>query len=66
MIPVYLSANCEGWIYDPNGSGIRTLGIRSRDPFSGSAGMSATENRKFNFALQRMSHLGFNDACLFH
>ena len=33
MIPVDLSANCEGWIYDPNGSGIQILGIRSRDPF---------------------------------
>ena len=36
MIPVDLSANCEGRIYDPNGSGIPILGIRSRDPFSGS------------------------------
>ena len=36
MIPVDLSANCDGWIYDPNGSGIQILGIRSRDPFSGS------------------------------
>ena len=33
MIPVDLAANCEGWIYDPNGSGIQILGIRSRDPF---------------------------------
>ena len=33
-------ANCEGWIYDPNGSGIQILGIRSRDPFSGSTDMS--------------------------
>ena len=40
MIPVDLSANCEGWIYDPNGSGIQILGIRSRDPFSGSTDMS--------------------------
>ena len=39
MIPVDLSANCEGWIYDPNGSGIQILGIRSRDPYSGSTGM---------------------------
>ena len=31
MIPVDLSANCEGWIYDPNGSGIQILGIRSQD-----------------------------------
>ena len=41
MIPVDLSANCEGRIYDPNGSGIQILGIRSRDPFSGSTDMSA-------------------------
>ena len=41
MIPVDLSASCEGWIYDPNGSGIQILGIRSRDPFSGSTDMSA-------------------------
>ena len=40
MIPVDLSANCDGWIYDPNGSGIQILGIRSRDPFSGSTDMS--------------------------
>ena len=40
MIPVDLSANCEGWIYDPNGSGIQILGIRSRDPFSGSTHIS--------------------------
>ena len=40
MIPVDLSANCEGWIYDPNGSGIQILGIRSRDPFSGSTDMA--------------------------
>ena len=32
MIPVDLSANCEDWIYDPNGSWIQILGIRSRDP----------------------------------
>ena len=42
MIPVDLSANCEGWVYDPNGSGIQILGIRSRDPFSGSTDMSGT------------------------
>ena len=41
MIPVALSANCEGWIYDPNGSGIQILGIRSRNPFSGTTDMSA-------------------------
>ena len=40
MIPVDLSANCEGWIYDPNGSRIQILGIRSQDPFSGSMDMS--------------------------
>ena len=43
MIPVDLSANsanCESRIYDPNGSGIQILGIRSRDPFSGSTDMS--------------------------
>ena len=40
MIPVDLSANCESWIYDPNGSGIQMFGIRSRDPFSGSTDMS--------------------------
>ena len=38
-----LSAKCDGWIYDPNGSGIQNLGIRSRDPFSGSTVMSASE-----------------------
>ena len=43
MIPVDLLANCEGWIYDPNGSGIQILGIRSRDPFSGSMDMSDPE-----------------------
>ena len=42
MIPVDLSANCEGRIYDPNGSGIQILGIRSRDPFSGSTDMSVS------------------------
>ena len=41
MISVDLSANCESWIYDPNGSGIQILGIRFRDPFSGSRDMSA-------------------------
>ena len=40
MIPVDLSANCEVWIYDLNGSGIQILGIRSRDPFSGFMDMS--------------------------
>ena len=40
MIPVDLSAKCAGWIYDPNGSGIQILGIRSRDPLSGSTDMS--------------------------
>ena len=43
MIPVDLSANCEDWIYDPNGSGIQILGIRSRDPFLGSTDMSGQE-----------------------
>ena len=38
-----LSANCECWIYEPNGSGIQILGIRSRDPFSGSTDMSAAD-----------------------
>ena len=32
MIPVDLSANCEGRIYDPNGSGIQIPGFRFRDP----------------------------------
>ena len=36
MITVNRSTGCEGWIYDPNGSGTQTLGIRSgihfRDP----------------------------------
>ena len=45
MIPVDLSANCGGWIYDPNGSGIQILGIRSRDPFSGSTDMFAPRYR---------------------
>ena len=42
MILVDLSANCEGWIYDPNRSGIQIFGIRSRDPFSGSKDMSGS------------------------
>ena len=42
MISVDLSANREGRIYDPNGSGIQILGIRSRDPFSGSTDMSGS------------------------
>ena len=33
-----------GWICDLNGSGIQILGIRSRDPFSGSMGMSAIDD----------------------
>ena len=40
MIPVDQSANCDGRIYDTNGSWIQILGIRSRDPFSGSTDMS--------------------------
>ena len=40
MIPVDPSANREDWIYDPNGSRIQILGIRSWDPFSGSTVMS--------------------------
>ena len=40
MMPVDLSVNCEGWIYDPNGSGIQIVGVRSWDPFSGSKDMS--------------------------
>ena len=40
MIPVDLSVNCEGGIYDPDGSWIQILGIRSWDPFSGSTDMS--------------------------
>ena len=43
MIPVDLSVNCESGIYDPNGSGIQILGIRSRDPFSGSTDMSGAD-----------------------
>ena len=46
MIPVDRSANCEDWIYDPNGSGIQILGIRSRDPFSGSTDMSGCDVAK--------------------
>ena len=45
MIPVDLSANCEGRIYDPNGSGIQILGIRSWDPFSGSTDMSGGDQQ---------------------
>ena len=41
MIPEDLSANCEDWTYDQNGSGIQILGIRSRDPFFLSTPMSA-------------------------
>ena len=33
-----------GWICDLNGSGIQILGIRSRDPFSESMGMSAIDD----------------------
>ena len=43
MIPVDLSANFDGWFYDPNGSGIQILGIRSRDPSSGSTDMSGSD-----------------------
>ena len=32
MIPVDLSANCEGWIYDPNRSWTQILWVKSRDP----------------------------------
>ena len=46
MIPVDLSVNCEGWIYDPNGSGIQVFGIRSRGSFSGSTDMSAKNVKK--------------------
>ena len=64
MIPVDLSANCEGWIYDPNGSGIKILGIRSRDPFSGSTDMSVrlfatnshVDNRIKHFPLRALLH----------
>ena len=45
MIPVDLSANCDVWIYDPNGSANQILGIRSRDPFSGSTDMSVNRYR---------------------
>ena len=48
MIPVDLSANCEGWIYDRNGSGIQILGIRSRDPFPGSTDMSGSGHQFHN------------------
>ena len=48
MIPVDRSANCEDRIYDPNGSGIQILGIRSRDPFSGSTDMSGSEYQFHN------------------
>ena len=34
MIPVDLSAKCEGRINDPNRSEIQILGTRSRDPSS--------------------------------
>ena len=51
MIPVYLSANCEGRICDPNGSGIQILRIRSRDPFSGSTDMSASHFIEINLLL---------------
>ena len=47
MIPVDLSANsanCEGRIYGPNGSGIQILGIRYMDPFSGSTDMSVPQH----------------------
>ena len=41
MILVDLSISYEGWINDPNRSGIQILGIRSQDPFSGSTDISA-------------------------
>ena len=41
MILVDLSTRYEGWINDPNRSGIQILGIRSQDPFSGSTVISA-------------------------
>ena len=44
MIPVDLAANCEGWIYDPNGFGIQILGIRFRDPIPGSTDMSGSDH----------------------
>ena len=44
MIPVDLSANCKGWMNNPNGSGIQILRIRSRDPFSGSTDMSGSQS----------------------
>ena len=44
MIPVELAANYEGWIYGPNRSRIQILGIRSRDPFSGSTDMSGEQH----------------------
>ena len=58
MIPVDLSANCEGWIYDPNGSGIQIFGIGSRDPFSGSTDMSA-----YNHELQNASYYNTSTLC---
>ena len=47
MIPVDLSTNCEGWIYDPNRSGIQILGIRARDLFLGSMSMSDYNTIKY-------------------
>ena len=43
MIPLNLLANCEGWIYDPNKSGILILEIRSQDPLSETTPMSARQ-----------------------
>ena len=45
MISVDLSVICEGLIYDPNQSWIQIIGIRSRDPFSGSTDMSGDLDR---------------------
>ena len=59
MIPVDLSANCEGWNYDPNGSGIQILGVRSRDLFFFTHGrrtcLAVTIAAK-RIALSRMFH----------
>ena len=45
MIPVDLSVNCDGRIYDPNGSGIQIIGIRSRIRFRDPRTCLASTNR---------------------
>ena len=51
-VQISICWHCERCIYDPNGSGIQILGIKSRDPFSGLTDMSA-----YNIILNEFSNL---------